>query len=154
MRKTLICAVGLCLLLGATAVFAQAGGGSTGSTAGATTGTTGTTGMTTGTTGTGKHKAMAHHGKAASGEVVSVEAACASFVVKPKKGKKDWTFTTDASTTYWVGKTAGACADLTVGSKVSVTYHKDGDKKVADKVRIHAAKGGTATTPKTGTTTG
>jgi hypothetical protein len=150
MRKTFICVVGLCLLLGATALLAQMGGGSTGSTAKPT---TGTTGATTGTTGTGKAKGktMAHHGKAAAGSVVSVEPACASFVVKPKKGK-DWTFTTDASTTYWNGKKKGACEDLKAGAHAAVTYHMDGDKKVADSVRIQAAK---AARPKTtGATTG
>lgn len=144
MRKTFICIVGLCLLFGTAALFAQGGTGSTGTSTGAATAPTTTTTTTT-TTHKG-HKGGKAHKASASGTVVSVEAACASFVVKPKKGD-NWTFTTDATTTYWVNKKKAECSDLKADQKVTVWYKADGDKKVASKVQIHekAAKAGKTT---------
>jgi hypothetical protein len=142
MRKTFICIVGLCLLFGTAALFAQGGTGSTGST-GSSTGATTAPSTTTTTTTTTTHKGGkkgGHKAKSASGDVVGpVDPACATIVVKPKKGD-NWTFTTDGSTTYWINKAKAACSDVKADQHVTVWYKADGDKKLATKVQIHEKK--------------
>jgi hypothetical protein len=148
MRKTFICIVGLCLLLGTAALFAQGGTGSTGSTGSSTGATTGT-GTSTGTADTGMGKAKgkghkggkAHKGTAYSGEITAVDATAKTFTIKGK-GKKatEKTISTDADTKYWLDGKAATWDDVKVGLWASGTSHKDGDKNEANTVKLKTPK--------------
>ncbi|HVT16601.1 MAG TPA: hypothetical protein VHQ90_10555 [Thermoanaerobaculia bacterium] len=149
MRKTFICIVGLCLLFGTAALFAQGGTGSTGSSTGATTGTGSTTTTTTTTTHKGHKGGKAHKGAAYNGEVTAVDATAKTFTVKGK-GKKaaEKTLSVDADTKYWLDGKAATWDDVKSGLWASGTSHKDGDKNVASTVKLKTPKA------KAGKTTG
>ena len=139
MRKTLIITLVLCVAA-SLAAYAQTTG-TTGTTTSTTTSTTATTGGATTTTTTHKHTATHKNYK---GTVASVDSANSSFVVHPAKGA-DMTFKVNDKTKYLPkGK---AWADVTVGAKVSGTYHNDGTDNWALLVHIWpadaAAKTGT-----------
>jgi hypothetical protein len=140
MRKTLIITLALCVAA-SLAAYAQTTGTGSSTTSTTTTTTTGTTGGTT-TTTTKKHTATHKNYK---GMVASVDSASSSFVVHPMKGA-DMTFKVNDKTKYLPkGK---AWADVTVGAKVSGTYHNDGTDNWALVVHIWPAD---ATAGKTGT---
>ncbi len=142
MRKTLIITLVLCVA--ATFAYAQAPA-TTGTTTSTTTSTTATTGGATTTTTTKKHTA-AH--KNYKGAVATVDSASSSFTVHPAKGA-DMTFKVNDKTKYLPkGK---AWADVTVGAKVSGTYHNDGTDNWALVVHIWPSDTGAAAPAKTGT---
>jgi hypothetical protein len=82
-------------------------------------------------------KPAAHN---ASGTVKS--AAADSIVVAGKtKGKEaEWTFSVDPKTKIRKGGKDITAADLAAGDNVSVRYHEDAGKHVADAVMVRAAK--------------
>ncbi|HET7343267.1 MAG TPA: hypothetical protein VFL90_17500 [Methylomirabilota bacterium] len=76
----------------------------------------------------------------ASGSVKS--AAADSLVVSGKaKGKEtEWTFAVEPKTKIRKGGKDITAADLAAGDSVSVRYHDDAGKNVADSVMVRAAK--------------
>lgn len=82
-------------------------------------------------------KPAAHN---ASGMVKS--AAADSIVVAGKTKGKDaeWTFSVDPKTKIRKGGKDITAADLAAGDSVSVRYHEDAGKNVADAVMVRAAK--------------
>jgi len=76
----------------------------------------------------------------ASGTVKS--AAADSIVVAGKTKGKDaeWTFSVDPKTKIRKGGKDITAADLAAGDSVSVRYHDDAGKNVADAVMVRAAK--------------
>jgi len=82
-------------------------------------------------------KPAAHN---ASGTVKT--AAADSLVVAGKtKGKdSEWTFSVDPKTKIRKGGKDISAADLAAGDSVSVRYHEDAGKNVADAVMVRAAK--------------
>lgn len=82
-------------------------------------------------------KPMAHN---ASGTVKT--AAADSLVVTGKAKGKDteWTFSVDPKTKIRKSGKDITAADLAAGDPVSVRYHEDGGKNVADAVMVRAAK--------------
>jgi hypothetical protein len=139
MRKTLM--ITLALFVAASFAYAQTTG-TTGTTTSTTTSTTATTGGATTTTTTKKHAA---HKPSYKGTVASVDSASSSFVVHPAKGA-DVTLKVNDKTKY--SPKGKAWADVTVGAKVSGTYHNDGTDNWA--VTVHVAAGDAAAAPKTG----
>jgi len=82
-------------------------------------------------------KPMSHN---ASGTVKS--AAADNIVVAGKAKGKDaeWTFSVDRKTKIRKSGKDITAADLTAGDAVSVRYHEDGGKNVADTVMVRTAK--------------
>ncbi len=82
-------------------------------------------------------KAAAHN---ASGTVKT--AAADSIVVAGKTKGKDaeWTFSVDPKTKIRKAGKDISAADLAAGDNVSVRYHEDAGKNVADAVMVRAAK--------------
>lgn len=82
-------------------------------------------------------KPAAHN---ASGTVKT--AAADSLVVAGKTKGKDaeWTFSVDPKTKIRKGGKDISAADLATGDSVSVRYHEDAGKNVADAVMVRAAK--------------
>jgi hypothetical protein len=82
-------------------------------------------------------KPMLHN---ASGTVKS--AAADNLVVAGKAKGKDaeWTFSVDPKTKIRKSGKDITAADLTAGDRVSVRYHEDGGKNVADTVMVSTAK--------------
>jgi hypothetical protein len=82
-------------------------------------------------------KPAAHN---ASGTVKS--AAADNIVVAGKTKGKDaeWTFSVDPKTKIRKGGKDITAADLAAGDSVSVRYHEDAGKNVADAVMVRAAK--------------
>lgn len=82
-------------------------------------------------------KPAAHN---ASGTVKT--AAADSIVVAGKTKGKDaeWTFSVDPKTKIRKGGKDITAADLATGDSVSVRYHEDAGKNVADAVMVRAAK--------------
>ena len=82
-------------------------------------------------------KPAAHN---ASGTVKT--AAADSIVVAGKTKGKDaeWTFSVDPKTKIRKGGKDISAADLAAGDNVSVRYHEDAGKNVADAVMVRAAK--------------
>ena len=82
-------------------------------------------------------KPAAHN---ASGTVKT--AAADSIVVAGKTKGKDaeWTFSVDPKTKIRKGGKDISAADLAAGDSVSVRYHEDAGKNVADAVMVRAAK--------------
>ena len=82
-------------------------------------------------------KPAAHN---ASGTVKT--AAADSIVVTGKAKGKDaeWTFAVDPKTKIRKGGKDISAADLAAGDSVSVRYHEDAGKNVADAVMVRAAK--------------
>ena len=74
----------------------------------------------------------------ARGEVVSVDAVANTLTIKGHKG--DVTFAVAASAKITNGKKEAKLADITVGSKVAVTYTKDGATMTASAVKVVPAK--------------
>jgi hypothetical protein len=72
------------------------------------------------------------------GTVTAVDAAAKTFTCHWKTG--DMTFKTTDKTQYWKGGKQGSWADLKAGDTVSVGYHDEGADRVAETVRIAAAK--------------
>ena len=93
--------------------------------------------QTTQTTPPAEKKPMAHN---ASGTVKT--AAADSIVVAGKAKGKDaeWTFSVDPKTKIRKSGKDITAADLAAGDSVSVRYHQDGGKNVADTVMVRAAK--------------
>jgi hypothetical protein len=134
MRKTLILTLVLCLA--AAFAYAQTSAPAapppTTTSSTSTSTTTSSPGTITKTTKTKHHTAPA---KTAKGDIASVDDANKSFVVHPASGT-DWTFKANEKTTYWVGKTQGAWADVKAGVDVTVTYKNDGTDNWATRVKI------------------
>jgi hypothetical protein len=88
-------------------------------------------------------KPAAHN---ASGMVKT--AAADSIVVTGKTKGKDaeWTFSVDPKTKIRKGNKDITAADLAAGDNVSVRYHEDAGKNVADAVMVRAAKKSAETT--------
>jgi hypothetical protein len=88
-------------------------------------------------------KPAAHN---ASGTVKT--AAADSIVVAGKTKGKDaeWTFSVDPKTKIRKNGKDISAADLAAGDNVSVRYHEDAGKKVADAVMVRAAKKPSETT--------
>ena len=88
-------------------------------------------------------KPAAHN---ASGTVKT--AAADSIVVTGKTKGKDaeWTFSVDPKTKIRKGNKDITAADLAAGDNVSVRYHEDAGKNVADAVMVRAAKKSAETT--------
>jgi len=74
----------------------------------------------------------------AHGEVVSVDAVANTLTVKGKKA--DVTFAVSATAKITSGKKEVKLADITAGSKVAVTYMKDGATMTASAIKVLPAK--------------
>ncbi len=123
----------LCGLMGlTTAVFAAAQTGTMGTESGSMGDMSKDSSMSK-TTTTKHHAAKGH---SATGEVTAVDATAKTMTIKAKSG--DMNFMWDDKTTVAPkGKTA---SDISMGTKVTVSYKMSGDNKMATKVMIHAAK--------------
>ena len=74
----------------------------------------------------------------ARGEVVSVDAVANTLTIKGHKG--DVTFAVAATAKITSGKKEVKLADIAVGSKVAVTYTKDGATMTASAIKVVPAK--------------
>ncbi len=134
MRKTSVWV--LCGLMGlTTAAFAAAQTGTMGTDSGAMGTSSSDMSMSHGTMAKkSKHHSTKAH--SATGEVTAVDATAKTMTVKAKSGDMNFSWN-DKTTISPKSKTA---ADITMGTKVTVSYKTMGDTKMASKVTIHAAK--------------
>ena len=109
---------------------------------------------TTKTTTTKTETVKAPAALKAHGEVVSVDAVANTLTVKGKKA--DVTFAVSATAKITSGKKEVKLADITAGSKVAVSYTKEGTTMTASSIKVmpakavkaaKAAKAAPATTP-------
>jgi Cu/Ag efflux protein CusF len=73
-----------------------------------------------------------------TGDIKSVDAMAKSLVVA--KGKDEKTFGVTADTKITKGKEALKFEDLKAGMNVAIGYKKDGDKNIAETIKVSAPK--------------
>jgi ABC-type oligopeptide transport system substrate-binding subunit len=125
MRKHLILALGLFLVLAS----AFAAGAQTSSSSSSSSSTTGTD-----TSGTHTTKSHAKH-HVATGDVTATDANAQTLTIK--HGKNSWTFKVDATTKFkGLGVKTLTLADFQIGDNVRVSYTQSGDDKMAARIDV------------------
>jgi ABC-type Fe3+-hydroxamate transport system substrate-binding protein len=130
MRKHLILALGLFLVLAS----AFAAGAQTSSSSSSSSSTTDTTSSGTDTSGTHTTKSHAKH-HVATGDVTATDANAQTLTIK--HGKNSWTFKVDATTKFkGLGVKTLTLADFQIGDNVRVSYTQSGDDKMAARIDV------------------
>lgn len=128
MRKQLILALGLFMVLTAFAAGAQT---SSSSSSNSSTSTSSTSSDTMGTHTTKSH--AKYHVK--TGDVTATDASAQTITIK--HGKDTWTFKTSDATKYkGMGVKTLTLADFHVGDNVRVSYTESGDDKMAARIDV------------------